>query len=54
MIEFLFKCAIFYIAIVYGLIPLICLIYALFMALGGIIARIYYAIEDYLTKEEKC
>lgn len=40
-----------YIAIVYGLIPMLCLIYAIFMFIGGTIARIYYAIEDYLTKE---
>lgn len=53
MIAFLFKCAILYIAIVFGLIPLCVLIYSLFMAVGGIIARIYYAIEDYLTKGDK-
>ena len=47
----LFEIAIGYIAIVYVLIPLLCLIYALFMFIGGTIARIYYKIEDYLTKE---
>lgn len=53
MISFLFNCAIVFIVIIYGLIPLLCIIYALFMAIGGIIARIYYAIEDYFTKEKK-
>lgn len=53
MMAFLFNCAICYIAIVYGLIPLCVLIYALFMGIGGIIARIYYYIEDYLTKGDK-
>ena len=51
--SFILNCALFYIAIVYGLIPLLCLIYTLFMLIGGMIARTYYAIEDYLTKEHK-
>lgn len=53
MMNFLLECALFYIAIVYGLIPLLCLIYTIFMLIGGLIARTYYAIEDYLTKEHK-
>lgn len=51
--NFLLQCAFVYIAIVYGLIPLICLIYTVFMLIGGLVARIYYAIEDYLTEEHK-
>ena len=51
--SFLLEIAFIYIAIVYGLIPLVCLIYTLFMLIGGIIARLYYAIEDYLTEEHK-
>lgn len=51
--SFILNCAFIYIAIVYGLIPLICLIYSVFMILGGLVARIYYAIEDYLTEEHK-
>ena len=51
--SFILNCAFLYIAIVYGLIPLICLIYSVFMILGGLVARIYYAIEDYLTEEHK-
>jgi len=51
--SFILNCAFLYIAIVYGLIPLVCLIYTVFMLIGGLIARIYYAIEDYLTEEHK-
>ena len=51
--SFLLEIAFVYIAIVYGLIPLICLIYTVFMLIGGLVARIYYAIEDYLTEEHK-
>ena len=53
MLGFLFQCAFYYILIIYGIIPLICLAYALFMFIGGTIARIYYKIEDYLTKEQE-
>jgi hypothetical protein len=49
--NFLLQIAFIYIAIVYGLIPLICLIYSVFMILGGLVARIYYFVEDYLTKK---
>ena len=51
--SFILNCAFLYIAIVYGLIPLVCLIYTVFMLIGGLIARAYYAIEDYLTEEHK-
>lgn len=51
--SFLLEIAFIYIAIVYGLIPLLCLIYTIFMLIGGLIARTYYDIEDYLTKENK-
>lgn len=51
--SFLLEIAFVYIAIVYGLIPLVCLIYTVFMLIGGLVARIYYAIEDYLTEEHK-
>lgn len=51
--SFLLEIAFIYIAIVYGLIPLVCLIYTIFMLIGGLVARIYYAIEDYLTEEHK-
>lgn len=51
MISFIFKCAVIYVLIFFVLIPLCVLVYSLFFAVGGIIARIYYKIEDYLTKE---
>lgn len=51
--SLIFECAFYYILIIYGIIPLICLTYALFMFIGGTIARIYYKIEDYLIKENK-
>ena len=51
--SIIFECAFYYILIVYGIIPLICLAYALFMLIGGTIARIYYKIEDFLTKEKE-
>ena len=51
--SFLLHIALIYIAIVYGLIPLVCLIYTVFMLIGGLVARIYYAIEDYLTEDHK-
>jgi hypothetical protein len=51
--SFLLEIAFVYIAIVYGLIPLVCLIYTIFMLIGGLVARIYYVIEDYLTEGHK-
>lgn len=53
MLYFLMHCVLWYIGIVYGLIPLLCLIFAFFMLIGGMIAKAYYAIEDYFTKEKK-
>lgn len=51
--SLIFECAFYYILIIYGIIPLICLAYALFMFIGGTIARIYYKIEDFLTEEQE-
>ena len=51
--SLIFEVAFYYILVVYGIIPLICIAYALFMLIGGTIARIYYAIEDFLTKEQE-
>lgn len=51
--SLIFQCAFYYILIIYGIIPLIFLAYALFMFIGGTISRIYYKIEDYLTKEQE-
>lgn len=50
MLNFLLGCALAYVAIIYGLIPLICLISSVFLIIGGGIARLYYFIEDYLNE----
>lgn len=51
--SFLINCALIYIGIVYGLIPLLCIAFSIIMLIGGAISKLYYLCEDYLTTEHK-